>query len=78
MASKDDNKRKYATDGAEEEAKEVPLRKQKMIGDDNSDGDDDDSSSSSTNDDYSSEPEEVSLQEEMNRPTGSEKELFIR
>jgi hypothetical protein len=47
--------------GAAEEAK--------MIGDDNSDS----SSSSSTNDDYSSEPEvELTAEEEMNLPTGSE------
>jgi hypothetical protein len=83
MASKDDNKRKYAGNDAEEE---VPLKKQKTIsGDDNGndynnhdddgddEGDDDGDSSSLTDDDYSSEPEE-----EMNIPTGSEEKLLIR
>jgi hypothetical protein len=49
MASKDDNKHKYA-DITEAEAEDALLRKQKMIGDDNS-GD------SSLTDDYSLEPE---------------------
>jgi hypothetical protein len=42
MASKDDKKRKYATDGAKEEAEEAPLKKQKMISGDDNDGDHDD------------------------------------
>jgi hypothetical protein len=66
MALKDDNKHKYAVDGAEEE---VPLKKQKTIGDD--DGGD---SSSSSTDDYSSEPSE---EEEMNLPVSSKEELLI-
>jgi hypothetical protein len=62
MASKDDNKHKYAS-GIEEEAEASP-KKQKMIGDDND---------SSSIEEYSSELEE----EEMNLPTGSEEELLI-
>jgi hypothetical protein len=49
MASKDDDKHKYA-DSTEAEAEDALLRKQKTIGDDNS-GD------SSLTDDYSLEPE---------------------
>jgi hypothetical protein len=63
MASKDDNKRKYATDGAEEEADEAPLKKNMIGSNDHSDDGDDhcddsnddgysSSSSSSTNNDY--------------------------
>jgi hypothetical protein len=37
MASKNDNKRKYAADGAKEEADEALPKMQKMIGDDNGD-----------------------------------------
>jgi hypothetical protein len=82
MASKNDNKRKYAADGAEEEAEEAPPKKQKTIGgDDNANDHNDDgnnSSSSWTDDDYSWEPEEgVSLVEEMNLPTRSEEEFLI-
>jgi hypothetical protein len=87
MASKDDNKRKYADDGTEEEAEEAPSKKQKTIGDNNGDngdenGDDDNSNdddNSSSTDDYSSEPkEEVSSEKvEMNLPTSSEEELLI-
>jgi hypothetical protein len=74
MASKDDNKCKYA-DGVE---KEAPPKKQKMIGDYNGDDDNCDDSSSST-DDYSSNSEEVSSEkEEMNLLTGCEDELLIR
>jgi hypothetical protein len=39
MPSKDDNKRKYATDDAKEEAKGAPLKKQKTIGGDDHDDD---------------------------------------
>jgi hypothetical protein len=72
MASKDDNKHKYAFDGVQEEAEEAPSKKQKMIGGDDSGnnhnnngedhgGDDngnDDDSCSLIDDDYSLEPEE--------------------
>jgi hypothetical protein len=76
MASKYDNKHKYATDGVEQEA---PLKKQKMISDDDDNGDSSSSSSSSTNDDYSSEPEEeVCSKEEMSILTGFKEEFFIR
>jgi hypothetical protein len=87
MASKDDNKCKYAANGTEEEAEEAPPKKQKMIGgddndDDHSDDDDhsgNDSSSSSTDSDYSLEPsEEISSEEEMNIPISYEEELLIR
>jgi hypothetical protein len=76
MASKDNNKHKYATNGTEEEAEEVPPQKQKMISDDNSDGDD----SSSSTDNYLLKPEEeVSLEEEeMNLSASFEVELLIR
>jgi hypothetical protein len=88
MASKDDNKCKYAADSAAEEVEEALPKNQKTIsGDDNGvddgdeHGDDEDStsSSSSTNDDYLSEPnEEVYSKEEMNTLTGSEEKLLIR
>jgi hypothetical protein len=88
MASKnDDNKHKYAGEDAEEEAEDVPPNKKKMIGDDigdvdndnnDSDNGNDDNDDSSSTDDYSSKPEEeVSLEEEMNLPTGFEEELLI-
>jgi hypothetical protein len=86
MTYKDDNKRKYAVDGTEEEAEEASPKKQKTIcGKDNSDnhGDDDNCNDSSTfssiDDDYSSElEEEVCLEVKMNIPTSSEEELLIR
>jgi hypothetical protein len=83
MASKDDNKHKYAADGDEEDVEEVPPKKQKMIDNGNNDynGDDDDSDSSfssSSIDYYLSEPEEeVNSEEEMNLLTDSEDELLI-
>jgi hypothetical protein len=80
MASKEDNKRKYAADGTEEEAEEVPLKKQKMIGgeyncddhgngsndhdDDGDDGDDDDESSSSSSSSSSSTDDDYKLEPE--------------
>jgi hypothetical protein len=59
MASKDDNKRKYAADGAEEEA---PLKKQKTIDDDNDDdSDDDDNNDDNGNDDDERIQDETSI-----------------
>jgi hypothetical protein len=75
MASKNDNKCKYATDVTEEEAS----LKKKMIGDDDGDDDNNNDSSSSIDYDYSTETEEdVSSKEEMNIPTSFEDELLIR
>jgi hypothetical protein len=88
VASKDDNKRKYSANGAEEEVEEALPKKQKTIndnynGDDHGDdkGDDDgdsSSSSSSTDDDSSSELEEVYSKEDMNILSSSEEKLLIR
>jgi hypothetical protein len=64
MASKYDNKRKYAVDGSKDEAEEAPPKKQKTVGgddhgddgdDDNGNDNDDSSSSSSTDENYLSE-----------------------
>jgi hypothetical protein len=90
MASKDDNKNKYAVDGAEEEADKAPLKKQKTIGDDdnsdnhNNDSEDHDDDGNDEGDDdgtssSSSTDDDYSSEpeEEMNIPTGSKEKLLI-
>jgi hypothetical protein len=54
MAFKDDNKRKYIADGAEEEAQEAPLKKQNAIATDDDDNEDDNRDDDNDNDDNDS------------------------